>query len=137
MVEADRQAGRQAGRQASRQGGRERERERERDRDREREKRRESRRRVGGDSGIRFGARCGTVATPARLGIQLTAARDTESVRRFLSAARPCVTTGITKGGCSRRIRFRPAQKLLPGPTALSLFCAALPCRYRHPNRSR
>lgn len=54
---------------------------------------------VGGDSGIRFGARCGAVATPARLGIQLTATRD-RSLRRFLLGL-----TGITRGGCSRRIR--------------------------------
>lgn len=54
---------------------------------------------VGGDSGIRFGARCGAVATPARLGIQLTATRD-RSLRRFLLGL-----TGSTKGGCSQRIR--------------------------------
>lgn len=51
---------------------------REGERERKRKRNAESR----GDSGIRFG--CGTVATPARLGIQLTAARDTRSVRRFL-----------------------------------------------------
>lgn len=50
-----------------------------------------------GDSGIRFG--CGTVATPARLGIQLTAARDTRSVRRFLH------------GVCNGRYDERPAAR--------------------------
>lgn len=74
-----------------------------------------------GDSGIRFG--CGTVATPARLGIQLTAARDTRSVRRFLH--------GVCNGRYDERPAVRggldPDRRRNRWPTpSLSLFRAPL-----------